>query len=198
MDLASPPPPFPPAVGHYSPYCLQPPQEQKDLAQYIVDTVDLVRTTYPDCGVVILGDFNSLDISDINLHHALAQVVRDPTRGQSILDLILTNFSHLYCKPVISAPLGSSDHNIISWKPIAAICNQLKAARAHAPKKCYLRRFPRSSIDAFGRWVCEHRWFNHAHDLTSVDTMVKSFTSDLMAAIDLYAPYQVCKNPSQR
>ena len=33
----------------------------------------------------------------------------------NILDLILTNLSHLYSAPVIFAPLGTSDHNTVMW-----------------------------------------------------------------------------------
>ena len=160
---------------------------QRDLVQYFVDTVDLVRTSHPDCGVVILGDFNGVDTSDLNSHHALVQVVRDPTRGYAVLDLIVTNLSHLYSAPVYSAPLGSSDHNVICWKPLVTTRNTTRAAPVPAPKKCYVRRFIQSSIDAFGRWISEHCWFDHIEDNSSVDTLTESFTADLTTAIDIFS-----------
>ena len=55
-------------------------------------------------------------------------------------------------------------------------------------KKRIFRRLTRSSIDALGRWVCQHQWFNNEGHRTSVDTMTESFTSDLKTAIDLYFP----------
>ena len=39
-------------------------QEQLDLAAYLIKTLDVVRNTHPDCGIVLLGDFNNLDISE--------------------------------------------------------------------------------------------------------------------------------------
>ena len=158
-----------------------------------MDTVDLVRTSHPDCGVVILGDFNGVDTSDLNSHHALVQVVRDPTRGYAVLDLIVTNLSHLYSAPVCSAPLGSSDHNVICWKPLVTTRNTTRAAPVPVPKKCYVRRFTQSSIDAFGRWISEHCWFDHIEDKSSVDTLTESFTVDLTTAIDIFVPTKSVK-----
>ena len=45
------------------------------------------------------------------------QVVKEPTRGHSLLDKIWTNMSPVYDVPVILYELGSSDHNIVFFKP---------------------------------------------------------------------------------
>ena len=56
-------------------------QEQKDLSDYIVRMysifiyIDSICNRYPDCGLVILGDFNKLDISNITSDLDLRQVV---------------------------------------------------------------------------------------------------------------------------
>ena len=52
------------------------------------------------------------------------------------------------------------------------------------------RRFTRSSIDAFGRWIYEHSWFRDVGDDAIADTMTESFTSDLTTAIELYTILQ--------
>lgn len=83
---------------------------QKDRTTHIIETLDSVRATYPDCGVVLLGDFNTQDITDMLANHNLKQIVQKPTRGNNILDLILTNLSEHYSEPLVSAHLGSSDH----------------------------------------------------------------------------------------
>ena len=36
---------------------------QNDLVSYVSDSVDSICGQYPDCGIVVLGDFNNLDIS---------------------------------------------------------------------------------------------------------------------------------------
>lgn len=163
-------------------------QEQKDLVHYLVDSVDLVRNRYPECGVIILGDFNKLIISDLIVHHDLKQVVQDATRGASILDLIITNFGNFYSRPTSNAPLGSADHNTIIWKPLTKASYQ-RSSTDHLPtNKCSLRHFPRSAMDAFGRWICQHSWFRNLGESPSVDEMAESLTHDLKSAIELFFP----------
>ena len=92
---------------------------QKDRTTYIIETLDSVRATYPDCGVVLLGDFNTQDITDMLANHNLKQIVQKPTRDKNILDLILTNLSEHYSEPLVSAHLGSSDHGSVHWSPLS-------------------------------------------------------------------------------
>ena len=94
-------------------------RQEDDLAQHIVDTIDQVRNNNPNCGVAILGAFNKLDTEDLLLLHDLKQVVESATRGMSVLDLITTSFSDLYCKPEFKAPLGSANH-VIFWNTLVA------------------------------------------------------------------------------
>jgi hypothetical protein len=70
------------------------------------------------CGIVVLSDFNfnHLNIQDLVISHT-QQVVRRPTRQDSILDYIITTLKSFYKTPDISAPLGTSDHNVIMWIP---------------------------------------------------------------------------------
>ena len=77
---------------------------------------DPFRSTLPDCGVVILGDFNNLDFCDLLSHHTLKQsLTLYFQHADNVLDLIVTNLGDFYCDPDVIAPLGSSDHNIVKW-----------------------------------------------------------------------------------
>ena len=49
----------------------------------------------------------------------LKQAVKNPTRGTNILDLIFTNCGDFFKPPEILAPIASSDHATIVWKPAA-------------------------------------------------------------------------------
>ena len=163
-------------------------QEQKDIMVYLIDTIDVVCNRYPDCGIAILGDFNKLDASDLTLHHNLKQVVECTTRESSILDLIVTNISKYYYSPVQNAPLGTSDHNIITWVPLSKDSRNHDLGDFPPKKKCAMKLFPKSSIDAFGRWTYRHSWFSDLAESPSPDEMAESLTSDLKSAIDLFFP----------
>ena len=73
--------------------------ENRDRVSYLIETLDSVSSAHPDCSVIICGDLNTLAFSDVLAHHNLKQIVGDPTRGNSILDLILTDICNRYDEP---------------------------------------------------------------------------------------------------
>ena len=82
----------------YYPPCL-PQDHHQSLKEYLSSTIDLLCNRYPNCDIILLGDFNDLEISLLSARHNLKQVVRAPTRGSSILDLIITNLLKYYQTP---------------------------------------------------------------------------------------------------
>ena len=64
-----------------------------------------------------MGDFNKMKDSHMKRNHDLKQIVDLPTRGNALLDNIYTNVSNFYQRPVISAPIGLSDHKVVVCIP---------------------------------------------------------------------------------
>ena len=83
----------------------------------MVKSIDNVIRRYPDCGVMLIGDFNKLNDSFIATHYRYKQVVNKATRQSAILDKIWTNMYELYDTPSIIEHLGKSDHNMVLWAP---------------------------------------------------------------------------------
>ena len=105
-------------------YCIvlaciyHPPGANSDIMRnHIINGIDCMTRKHPDCGVMLIGDFNQLKDNFIKTHYRYVQVVKDPTRGQSLSDKIWTNMSPVYEVPVILSELGSSDHNMVFFKP---------------------------------------------------------------------------------
>ena len=69
-----------------------------------------IEALFSDCGVILLGDFNKLDLSRIANALGVKQVVPFPTRGQSKLDLAFTNLDAFYDVPKKLPPFGLSYH----------------------------------------------------------------------------------------
>ena len=67
--------------------------------------------------VMVTGDVNRLDLDNISAEFDLCQGIDFHTRGEATLDVFLSNCSNKYEKPVRMAPIGSSDHCLISLKP---------------------------------------------------------------------------------
>lgn len=87
-----------------------------DYLQFCYDTLTMES---PDTAFIIAGDFNptsdGFKSKFLKNHCNLKQVVKEPTRNTSILDLIFTNASLFYEDPEIIAPISSADHNMIIW-----------------------------------------------------------------------------------
>ena len=77
---------------------------------HLSTTLDLALNKYPNAGIFLLGDFNRCPVSSLLRHFTLKQIVKQPTRKDSVLDLILTNMSDTCDSPKVIAP---SDHNSV-------------------------------------------------------------------------------------
>ncbi len=85
---------------------------------YILNCVDGILRLHPSCGVVVTGDFNQLRDNFLGTHYGFKQLVETPTRQQSILDKVWTNYlSPVYNKPIVISKLGTSDHNMVLFSP---------------------------------------------------------------------------------
>ena len=161
------------------------------LNEYLTNSADILRNQYPSCGLVFLGDFNDFQTSNLLSRHNLKQLIQAPTRGSAILDLIITNLSNLYEAPQVLAPLGSSDHNIVTWSPDLTKSNPSLHTKSI---KRLVRRYPRSCIDAFGRWATTHDWFTELGSTATVDDLTTShLTSQFVQAIDRIFPPKLVK-----
>ena len=113
----SPPPWFPlfDCCNGVSP----PSANDKDMLQYLTRSVGEVEGRYPGCGIIIAGDFNKLDIKSFCRLFRFKQLIKTPTRGAAILDLVITKLHKFYHASSIEIlpPFGLSDHNTIVIPP---------------------------------------------------------------------------------
>ena len=58
---------------------------------YLITTLISLEDLYPGCGILLTGDFKHLKIQRPVAQFKMKQLVRIPTRGNNILDLIITN-----------------------------------------------------------------------------------------------------------
>lgn len=158
---------------------------QEILIEHLQSTADDICLKHPDCGLVLLGDFNRLNISDLCRGNGLTQVVKDNTRGDAILDMILTNMPDLYNRPTILPPIGSSDHNSILW------CPKLNHI-VHKVVKKKTRPLRESSLFAFGQWVTTHTW-PEVYETKDVLSKADNFYSTLTSAADRFFPTKTVK-----
>jgi hypothetical protein len=89
--------------------------------KYFYDCYDKLCLESPNSAFIVVGDFNPTSNRFQNrclkAHCNLKQVVKKATRGNNILDVIFTNIADFYEIPCILAPVSTSDHCILIWKP---------------------------------------------------------------------------------
>ena len=88
------------------------------MREHVITGIDSVKRKHPDCGVVLIGDFNQFNDKFLVSHCRFIQMVKILTRGGAILDKIWTNMTELYQSPVSISELGKYDHNMILLQPM--------------------------------------------------------------------------------
>ena len=66
------------------------------IMEYLIKCLSTIESCYPNCGILIAGDSNRLQITRLRNNFQLKQIVHLPTRGRRTLELILTDISEYY------------------------------------------------------------------------------------------------------
>ena len=80
------------------------------------DAIIHIKNKYNDPFIIVRGDFNKTDIKRaLSDHSDITQILTEPTRGTSVLDIIATNFNDLVVDSGVTEPIQSeagvpSDH----------------------------------------------------------------------------------------
>ncbi|CAH1257549.1 Hypp1854 [Branchiostoma lanceolatum] len=164
------------------------------LLAHLSESIDVLKNSYPDIGLFVMGDLNHLDTSILCRDHSLLQVVQVPTfvrtwssialprRGNAILDQVLTNcVGKFYGSPTTAPPVGRSDHNSV-------ILTAEQSRSSNRGRKKVARPMRNSDIRAFGNAI--EKFFPtkvvrlHLNDKPWVTPHLKSLISDRQKAFD--------------
>ena len=92
-------------------------ENEKEMNEYITRGLDSILQDFPSAGVFIMGDFNQMKLNTLCRRFSMKKSVKAATRGNNVLDLILTNMSDLYNDVVHLPPVGRSDHQCLLYCP---------------------------------------------------------------------------------
>ena len=113
------------------------------LTNHIIHTGATLKVRFPVVKLVICGDFNRLDVSNIKHKLNLSQVVDFPTHNQQPLTLSSLTWPS-------STRLHCSTHFTIMWPPAPTISVSKSAVTV------IYRPMPDSAIREFGQWLVQH------------------------------------------
>ena len=161
-----------------------PPTKGKNtkLADHISSTLHMLCTQYPESGLILGADKNSMNINPIlNCGLKLRQIVDKFTRKKKTIDIIITNLGSYYKSSIIAPPITPdnptngepSDHSVPVCIPH---CDPLSRPERNY-KLINFRPLPATNISKFGGWIVQEKW-----DFMQSETSVK----DLAEQVDKY------------
>ena len=154
-------------------------EKEHEMISYLTDGLDKVLHSRPSTGIIIAGDFNKLNLRRLCNRFNLKKMVSTPTRGNNILDQILTNMADLYLPAKHLPPLGRSDHQCLLLSPLNV--NKLpptsKKVRLHKPE----------NKQTLSRTVALQNWDNVLM-ATDVDDKVEAFNRTILSLLDKAMP----------
>ena len=160
---------------------------------HIITAIHIIRAKYDNqVNFLFGGDFNNLNITSIlDSCGALKQCMTVPTRNQAILEILLSDLSHMYHPPTTLPPLqvdtdmagSDSDHNIVIFAPKNNADYQLKRAK----KSVKVRPLPQSKIFEFENEMINTNW-DSVINCHNIDQKASNFHNILISALDKHFP----------
>lgn len=152
---------------------------------------------------VIMGDFNFSELhwdklNTISDEHSfvksvndnyLEQLVDKPTRGNNILDLILTNDDTMVQNVNVGEPFGTSDHNIIRFELIISCADN----KINFPKYNYFH----ADYDKIRNYLDDKDWDNILNE-TNVNILWNNIKSELDNIKEKFVPLAKITNKKSK
>jgi hypothetical protein len=161
-----------------------PSSDDKVMLHYLTTTLISVESFYPGCGILLAGDFNQLKIRRLLTQFKMKQLVHTPTRGNNILDLIITNMYQIYDHNSVHSipPFGVSDHNGVLLRPKARYPN------SNSSRKTLMRRDTRPSRKyELGRYLSSIHW-PFLEDVESCEVKLQLLVDLITVGVDTIMP----------
>jgi hypothetical protein len=161
------------------------------MTSHITNCIDSILQQHPHAGVMLLGDFNTLNDKSLRAY-PLKQLVSEPTRGKATLDKIYTNIADWYQRPITIPNVASSDHCGIVLCP----------ANQKTSHEGYVNVAIRSK-SSNGKNLLAHALYNYnwstLEAIGDLDSKVAYFNSSVIALLDFYLPvHQVKRHSSDK
>jgi len=105
---------------------------------YIEAGIDAVTASYPTATIVLAGDFNSLDDTEVATRGALLSIVDRPTRGNNILDRVYVNNPCYSTVRVVHSTVKSDHKAVVAYAGLV----QVQPLNKHKYRRLFRRRSP--------------------------------------------------------
>ncbi|XP_028414247.1 uncharacterized protein LOC114537304 [Dendronephthya gigantea] len=171
----------------------QPPSANDvEMKEYLIQSLERLEAEYPHCAVFLAGDFNKTLLPLVKSavkNFQLKPMVKQPTRGDNILDQIFTNCKEYLSDSVrILPPFGYSDHRTvfieakIRPKP-SKPRNRIVVFRDKRPTK----------VASVGRFLQQVPWLELLSNYQTCEEKLKLLTEIINYGLNTIMPEQCIK-----
>ena len=175
-------------------------------SDYMSNVVECIeRHSNPKGPTMVVGDFNcpdivwggssvpcnrtSLQLYDCAISNGFVQVVSEPTRGNNLVDLVLTNQPFRVLIANVEHSFGSSDHNSVSF---SVAFERIKSRTVEGVQRRYL--WKKGNYEDMSHYLNEYDWAYMLSVNFKPDDLWGAFCKVLNDAIDLYVPSVIIRN----
>lgn len=151
------------------------------LLTYLTQSTNAIQEDHPNSTLFVAGDFNRLNLADLQNDCLLNQLHSPPTRENATLDLILTNNPNIVESVSCYEPSLTTDHKGVLLHPT----KKLPAIRY----KTYLRIYSfrnRMSLNA----MLEHANFDDIYQTADINQAAEQLEVKIKTMVDLAFPLQ--------
>ena len=178
-------------------YCPPNSRKKEKLITHIIVNAHRLLSKYPNCGLKIGGDKNSLNIAPILIALPKChQMVVGNTHKEKCLDILISNISTLYqpvdivppCQPDDPTKAKPSDHLVPVCYPISGASGAV--SREYETRSS--RPLPDSGLREFGLWLAQQDW-SVIPDDWDPDQMLQKFNEMMVTKIENIFPKKSVK-----
>ena len=155
------------------------------MTDHLLECLDTVTQRHPYAGVIVLGDINQMNDRPL-LSFPLRQIVKNPTRKQSILDKIYSNIDQ-YRNSVILPHVGSTDHNTVLTTP-----EEFRLTNQNKYKEVTIRSNNRNGKNLLANALYNYDW-SVLEAIESVDDQLNYFNNVILSLLNYYLPVYTVK-----
>ena len=150
----------------------EPVYREEDLLVFLGDTCEQITSMDPNNIIVIGGDLNELKYKDLLTQASLAQLVKELTRKNKILDVFITNKPYLWSKTKVIKSAVRTDHQMV-----------LACPKDHVKEDRYTKAFrdvrEHYKIKMF-KLLEEYKWSSVLYSTQCIQEKVQNFQFALM------------------
>jgi len=107
----------------------------EEMYEFIETSLDELLCQHPDASVVLAGDFNKLNVTEISVRKGLLPLVKTPTRSGKILDMLMISPPQKYQVKVIRFAVRT-DHSALLATTEAGVRDRTKTSYRKSFRRC--------------------------------------------------------------